>query len=57
MYLGQGGELEHFGKLESRYHGGTILKTKRSCAFCLMIEMGGFSLAATVGIVKANQNT
>ena len=62
MYLGQGGELEHFRKFESRHHGGTILKAKRSCAFfffffCLMIEKGGFSLAATVGMVKATQNT
>lgn len=56
MYLGQGGELEHFGKFESRHHAGTILKAERSCAFCLMIEKEDFS-PATVEIVKDNQNT
>lgn len=57
MNLGSGGELEHFGKFESRHHAGTILKAKRSCTFCLVIWKRGFISARTVEILKANQDT
>lgn len=33
LYLGRGGELEHFGKFESRHHAGTIFKGKRELNF------------------------
>ena len=33
LYLGRGGELEHFGKFESRHHAGTILRQREAKLF------------------------
>lgn len=42
LYLGRGGELEHFGKFESRHHTGTILRQKGAQLFCLAAKKRGF---------------